>query len=116
MFLAFPMWLSVVPACADYPMIPIHVSDSENAYNVLDWQRIATRILFAHCFRLNQVLDAVVRQCRYLGVPIGNMDPDPTLFGADLLFARELNKNGFLLWCSRTERPDLGGKEEDDNR
>lgn len=53
---------------------------------------------------------------RYFHVPLGNMPSDPTLFGADLFFARHLIKNNFVLWCSSLERPDLGGRETDDNR
>ena len=29
---------------------------------------------------------------------------------------RHLRKQNFVLWCSPTEKPDLGGKEADDNR
>jgi len=115
-FSAFQMWTSYVPATSEFPMIPINISDSDGAYNVLDWQRVATRIMFSHFFRLRQVLGAVVSQCRYLQIPIGNMDSDPTLYGCDVLYARQLMKHGFSLWCSPTERPDLGGKEADDNR
>lgn len=53
---------------------------------------------------------------RYFHVPIGNMPADPTLFGADLFYARHLIKHNFVLWCSNLERPDLGGREIDDNR
>ncbi|VDO97023.1 unnamed protein product [Soboliphyme baturini] len=54
--------------------------------------------------------------CRYLHVPIGNIPNDATLFGADLFFARHLIHHGHVLWCSSSERPDLGGKEMDDSR
>ena len=57
-----------------------------------------------------------MEQCRYLHIPLGNMPKDVTLFGCDLFFARHLYKHNHVLWCSPTERPDLGGKEADDNR
>ncbi|KAH9641118.1 hypothetical protein HF086_000766 [Spodoptera exigua] len=53
---------------------------------------------------------------RYFHVPIGNMPADPTLFGADLFYARQLIKHNFVLWCSNRDLPDLGGRETDDNR
>lgn len=53
---------------------------------------------------------------RYFQVPLGNMPADPTLFGSDLFYARHLIKHNFVLWCSNLERPDLGGREIDDNR
>ena len=33
-----------------------------------------------------------------------------------MFYARNLEKNNHVLWLSPGERPDLGGKEEDDNR
>ena len=38
------------------------------------------------------------------------------MFGSDLFYARHLRKQNFVLWCSPTDKPDLGGKEADDNR
>ena len=55
-------------------------------------------------------------QCRYFHVPLGNLPSDTTMFGCDLFFARHLYKHNHLLWCSPSERPDLGGKEADDSR
>ena len=53
---------------------------------------------------------------RYFHVPVGNLPKDTTMFGADLFYARHLRKQNFVLWCSPTDKPDLGGKEADDNR
>ena len=97
-------------------MIPINISDADNVYNILDWQRTATKIMFTHFFRVRNVLDAVVNQCRYIQVPVGNLPTDQTAFGCDVFYARHLVKQSFALWCSTSERPDLGGKEADDNR
>lgn len=44
------------------------------------------------------------------------MPADPVMFGADLFYARLLQKHNFVLWTSPTSRPDLGGREADDNR
>ncbi len=62
------------------------------------------------------IFQAMMEQCRYFHIPVGNMPRDTTLFGCDLFFARHLQKHNHVLWCSPTERPDLGGKEADDNR
>lgn len=53
---------------------------------------------------------------QYFHVPVGNVASDPTLFAADVFYARHLQKHNHLLWMSPTDRPDLGGKEDDDNR
>jgi len=58
----------------------------------------------------------MLEQCRYFHVPLGNLPKDTTLFGCDLFYARHLQKHNHVLWCSPTDRPDLGGKEADDNR
>lgn len=47
---------------------------------------------------------------------LGNIPADASLFGADLFYGRYLLKNNFVLWCSDSELPDLGGSEADDSR
>jgi DNA polymerase epsilon subunit 1 len=43
--------------------------------------------------------------------------PDDTQpFIWDLFFARQLLQHNHVLWLSEATRPDLGGKENDDNR
>ena len=63
------------------------------------------------CFVQRQLEDA-----RYYHVPVGNIPNDRTLFAADLFYARHLRKHNHLLWMSPTGKPDLGGKEDDENR
>uniref|UniRef100_A0A915IBM5 DNA polymerase epsilon catalytic subunit n=1 Tax=Romanomermis culicivorax TaxID=13658 RepID=A0A915IBM5_ROMCU len=53
--------------------------------------------------------------CRYLHIPVGNVPADFAQFGADLFYARHLQRHNFVLWASPTDRPDLGGKEVDNN-
>lgn len=53
---------------------------------------------------------------RYYHIPIGNLPDDISTFGSDLFFSRHLRRHNHLLWLSPTARPDLGGKEADDNR
>lgn len=53
---------------------------------------------------------------RYFHIPVGNLPEDISTFGSDLFFARHLQRHNHLLWLSPTSRPDLGGKEADDNR
>ncbi|KAH3704593.1 hypothetical protein DPMN_079651 [Dreissena polymorpha] len=50
----------------------------------------------------------MMEQCRYLHIPVGNLPKDITMSGCDIFFARHLNRHN--------HRPDLGGKEADDNR
>jgi DNA polymerase epsilon subunit 1 len=110
------VWTSAVPVMSDFPIVRIHVSDMDNLYQQLDWQKIATRMMLKHYFRIKMVLKACVDQSRYFQVPIGNVPEDTTIFGCDIFYARNLIKQNFVLWCSPSERPDLGGKEAFDNR
>ncbi|XP_069681734.1 DNA polymerase epsilon catalytic subunit 1 [Periplaneta americana] len=106
---------SVMPGLGEFPLVPIHVQDSENAWD-LNWQRTGARIMVRHFLNSETVLELTAEQARYFHVPLGNLPADPTTFAADLFYARHLMKHNFLLWCSSTERPDLGGREADDNR
>ncbi|KAL5019575.1 hypothetical protein ScPMuIL_002467 [Solemya velum] len=107
---------SAMPSLSSFPLVPIHISESESLYNVLDWQRVGCRRMLQHYLNVDIILQAMIEQCRYLHIPIGNLPKDITMFGCDLFFARHLHKHNHVLWCSTTERPDLGGKEADDNR
>ncbi|XP_069115944.1 LOW QUALITY PROTEIN: DNA polymerase epsilon catalytic subunit A-like [Argopecten irradians] len=107
---------SSMPGLQDFPLVPIHISDSDSLYNVLDWQRVGSRRMLQHYLNVDIILHAMVEQCRYLHIPVGNMPRDITLYGCDLFLARHLHKHNHIMWCSVTERPDLGGKEADDSR
>nr|XP_031835870.1 DNA polymerase epsilon catalytic subunit 1 [Nomia melanderi]XP_031835871.1 DNA polymerase epsilon catalytic subunit 1 [Nomia melanderi]XP_031835872.1 DNA polymerase epsilon catalytic subunit 1 [Nomia melanderi] len=105
-----------MPLLNDFPLISTHVQDIENLYNTIEWQKVGAKIMMRHYFKSQQIIELMSEQCRYFHAPIGNIPADPTIFGADLFYARHLQKNNFVLWCSTTEKPDLGGSENDDNR
>ena len=86
-------------------------------------------LIFAHCFYMTIIFQEIyltlsfklflqtqLEMAQYFHVPVGNVSSDPTLFASDLFYARHLQKHNHLLWMSPTDRPDLGGKEDDDNR
>ncbi|CAG9128383.1 unnamed protein product [Plutella xylostella] len=105
-----------VPGLSDFPIVPLHVRDVDTLYNSLEWQRNGARAIVRHLLNLRAMLRLTIEQCRYYHVPIGNLPADPTLFAADLFYARHLLKHNCVLWSSDRERPDLGGRETDDNR
>jgi DNA polymerase epsilon subunit 1 len=72
--------------------------------------------MISHYMNLNTTLVNMLEQSRYLQLPIGNLPNDSALFACDLFYARHLCKNNYVLWCSHTALPDLGGKQYDDFR
>ncbi|XP_071480194.1 DNA polymerase epsilon catalytic subunit A-like [Diadema antillarum] len=105
-----------IPALDDFPLVRLHVAESDSVYSVLDWQRQGSRRLLQHYLNADFLLLSYLEQSRYFHIPVGNLPEDAGIAGADLFFARHLNKHGHVMWASPTNRPDLGGKEADDNR
>lgn len=105
-----------ISVASEFPQTQIFIVDDASLLTGLDWQRNGTKSMLRHFFNLNNVVDLMLEQCRYYRLPIGNMPPDPVMFGADIFYARLLQKHNFVLWASPTSRPDLGGREADDNR
>ncbi|KAH9489960.1 hypothetical protein Btru_036333 [Bulinus truncatus] len=108
--------ISFLPELGNFPLVPIHITDSSTLYNVLDWQRVGSKRMLQHYVNSNVYIQTLLEQARYLHVPVGNIPQDFTLYGCDLFLARLAMKHNHILWASPTNRPDLGGKEADDNR
>ncbi|EDV21734.1 uncharacterized protein TRIADDRAFT_30078 [Trichoplax adhaerens] len=104
-----------IPAINDFPVASVSSNDSDNRYPILDWQRHAVRRMIQHHLNIEIWLENRLDHARYAHIPLGNMPADVPLFVNDLFFARYLAKNNHLIWASRTPRPDLGGKEDDDS-
>ncbi|XP_036870228.2 DNA polymerase epsilon catalytic subunit A isoform X5 [Manis javanica] len=107
--------VSEIPVLEEYPLVPVRVADTIS-YGVLDWQRHGARRMICHYLNLDTYLSQAFEMSRYFHIPIGNLPEDISTFGSDLFFARHLQRHNHLLWLSPTLRPDLGGKEADDNR
>ncbi|XP_074410293.1 DNA polymerase epsilon catalytic subunit A isoform X1 [Zonotrichia albicollis] len=106
---------SGIPIMEEFPLVPIRLVD-DISYSVLDWQRHAARRMIRHYLNLDTCLSQAFEMSRYYHIPIGNLPDDISTFGSDLFFSRHLRRHNHLLWLSPTARPDLGGKEADDNR
>ncbi|XP_028047433.2 DNA polymerase epsilon catalytic subunit 1 [Monomorium pharaonis] len=105
-----------MPLLNEFPLVSTHVRDAENLYGTLEWQKTGAKEMVRHFLKSQQIIELNMEQSRFYHAPIGNVPADATLFGADLFYARHLYRNNFVLWCSSTEKPDLGGSENDDNR
>ncbi|KAI9141033.1 DNA polymerase-like protein epsilon [Paraphysoderma sedebokerense] len=100
----------------DFPHVYIASHRADSAFPALDWQRYASRRVLFNFFNLGSVLHERINLARYADVPFCNIENDPPLFLADLFFARKLVKSDYVLWYSNSDRPDLGGRQEDMNR
>lgn len=99
----------------EFPYMTIPPRLPDGGFNPLGWlQQIARRSIHSY-LTLGTWIDEKVRQARYANVPICNIPDDAYLFLADILFARRLMKNDMVLWWSEATKPDLGGREEDEN-
>ena len=72
--------------------------------------------MIGHYLNVNTILANMIEQARYFQIPIGNLPADAPLYACDIFFARHLYKSNYVLWCSPTSFPDLGGKQYDDYR
>ncbi|XP_023213231.1 DNA polymerase epsilon catalytic subunit A-like isoform X2 [Centruroides sculpturatus] len=106
----------LMPSFAEFPLVPVHIQDGESLFQVMDWQKVGTKTMIRHFLNVETYLSTVLEQCRYFHLPLGNVARDMALFGTDLFYARYLQKQNYILFCSPNDRPDLGGKEADDHR
>ncbi|CAD6887281.1 unnamed protein product [Tilletia controversa] len=100
-------------AVQEFPMLSIHAARAEDDLPALNWQLYSVRRMFNCYFRTSVWLERWFDLAEHLDVPVCNLERDFALFGADLDFARRLQKHDMVLWWSRTPAPDLGGREED---
>ncbi|VDP71745.1 unnamed protein product [Schistosoma curassoni] len=114
------------------------VEYSMDAYSLLNWQQAAVKRGIRYFLQSEARLERQLELARYLHIPVGNIpvseaplpvsltpsqDIQPPAssinaieLGCDLFYARHLVKHNHVLWCSSSGRPDLGGKETDDQR
>ncbi|KAI8621364.1 hypothetical protein BC830DRAFT_1094766 [Chytriomyces sp. MP71] len=101
---------------SDFPVINIQSHRKDNVFPALGWQSLAARRMMAHFLNINSFLNERIELARYSDIPIGNIENDYPLFLADVFFARRLCKSDMVLWYSPSGKPDLGGREQDDNQ
>ncbi|KAL9936385.1 hypothetical protein V8E36_004453, partial [Tilletia maclaganii] len=103
-------------AIQEIPMLSINAARAEDDLPALNWQLYSVRRMFNCYFRTSSWLERWLDLAEHLDVPVCNIDSrDFAVFGADLDFARRLQKQDMVMWWSRTPAPDLGGREEDSN-
>lgn len=99
----------------EFPSISIPSHKSDNRFNALDWIRPVARRMIVHFLHLGSWITEKQQLARYADIPFCNINNDSYLFLADMFFARRLIKHDMILWWSASAKPDLGGREEDEN-
>ncbi|KAI8821881.1 uncharacterized protein EV422DRAFT_573743 [Fimicolochytrium jonesii] len=100
----------------DFPVVCIPTYHKDTAFPALGWQQYACTRMLGHYLTLNAFLKERIALARYADVPFCNLPDDYTSFLADLGLARRMTRADMILWYSASEKPDLGGREQDDNR
>ncbi|KAF9330439.1 DNA polymerase epsilon catalytic subunit [Podila minutissima] len=100
---------------ADFPLISMPCSKSSKPFQALAWQTNATKRMLAQFLTVGGWITEQIAMSRYADVPLGNIEQDSPVFVTDVLLARRLQRHGMLLWWSPSSKPDLGGREDDEN-
>ncbi|KAJ3196623.1 DNA polymerase epsilon catalytic subunit [Irineochytrium annulatum] len=103
-------------ALSEFPVVVLSSHEKDAALPSLAWQLAGTRRMMAHFLNVNSCLQERLSVARYSDVPIGNFENDYPVYLSDLCFGRHLLRADYILWFSDSEKPDLGGREQDDNR
>jgi DNA polymerase epsilon subunit 1 len=102
-----------VPKMAKFPVLSMPKAKAPHSLDVFPWQPAAAQKMLSRYLSLGSWLDRTVALAEYYDVPIGHVDGDQPLLLADIEFARRLTAQDIVLWWSPTDRPDLGGIEDD---
>ena len=99
----------------EFPCVYISANPRDNNYPPLDWQKYAaTRMMRSLVYIRDSFVDMLIIS-RYAQIPVSNIGDDPLIFVADLHLSRLLAERNIVSWFSNSQRPDLGGREDDDN-
>ena len=56
--------MSLIPALGDFPLVPVHQTDSLSLYNCLDWQRVGCRRMLQHYLNSNLYIQVSFLFCQ----------------------------------------------------
>ncbi|KAL1924531.1 uncharacterized protein VTP21DRAFT_4185 [Calcarisporiella thermophila] len=99
----------------EFPAVLIPSRKADNVFPALDWQRHVARRMMTHYLHLAGWITERIALARHARVPMCNILGDSPVFLSDIMFARRLAQQEMILWWSPSARPDLGGREEDEN-
>ena len=104
---------SYVPKLSKFPVLSMPKAKAPHSLDVFPWQPAVAQKMLGRYLALGAWLDRTIALADYYDVPIGHIDGDQPLLLADIEFARRLTGQDIVLWWSPTDKPDLGGIEDD---
>ena len=104
-----------MPTTANYPKLFQPCDERASETVVLKWEAEELAKMHKEFRGLSAWLADKVSTSHFSHVPVGNIGDDEVITISDIMFARELQQNHHVLWVSQSNRPDLGGAQEDDN-
>ncbi|KAF9208588.1 DNA polymerase epsilon catalytic subunit [Haplosporangium sp. Z 27] len=99
----------------DFPLVSMPCSKSVKPFQALAWQSNATKRMLAQFLTVGGWITEQVALARYANIPLCNIEQDSPIFVTDVWLARQLVRHDMLLWWSPSSKPDLGGREDDEN-
>ncbi|KAF9586291.1 DNA polymerase epsilon catalytic subunit [Lunasporangiospora selenospora] len=107
--------LEAMSILGDFPLISMPCSKSTKPFQALAWQASAAKRMIAQYLTVGGWITEQIALSRFSDIPLCNIEQDSPVFVTDVLLARRLQHHDMLLWWSPSNRPDLGGREDDEN-
>ncbi|VDC07978.1 unnamed protein product [Peniophora sp. CBMAI 1063] len=104
---------ALVPKLARFPILTMPKGRQFHVLDGLQWQTTVAKMMLRRYFSLGLFVDRMVALAEYYDVPVGHIDGDQLLFLCDMDFARRVVAQDGVLWWSPSDKPDLGGIEDD---
>ena len=106
-------YFSMIPKLNKFPVLRMPSSRANHALDLFPWQGAIVKKMFIRYFSLAPWLHRTITQATYYNIPIGHIEDDQPLFFCDVELARRLSAQEMVIWWSASEKPDLGGFEND---
>ncbi|KAK3818962.1 MAG: DNA polymerase epsilon catalytic subunit A [Benniella sp.] len=100
---------------SEFPLIFMPYTKSSKPFQALAWQTNATKRMVAQFLTVGGWMTEQIALARYADIPVCNIEQDSSVFVTDVLLARRLQRHDMLMWWSPSNKPDLGGREDDEN-
>jgi DNA polymerase epsilon subunit 1 len=95
------------------PVVHIPVPESDLSLPALNWIPTSVKTAVSRVAALTLSWATREQFCNFAHVPVGNASSDLQIFSADVIFARLLRKENYVMWASDGLHPDLGGMQDD---